>query len=197
MAPATAGVPTRNARTGPRAGLAGIERGNGMGTLDSSGSGRKQPLLPEGACGSAKHFLPSFFARRKRVIPPFAGGKNTAADRTANRKTRGIPSAWPGKAETQAAPRILKAEQQSAKANNREDHPFPVYEARPENRLQLNEGASPFEHTGRRRIQQLVRWSFHQGNHQRGMAPGREAPVSPTTQPFRKGGAVASGSLTG
>ena len=155
------------------------------------------PSFRKAPAGLQSIFCHRFFARRKRVIPPFAGGKNTAADRTANRKTRGIPSAWPGKAETQAAPRILKAEQQSAKANNREDHPFPVYEARPENRLQLNEGASPFEHTGRRRIQQLVRWSFHQGNHQRGMAPGREAPVSPTTQPFRKGGAVASGSLTG
>ena len=54
----------------------------------------------------------------------------------------------------------------------------------------MNEGASPFEHTGRRRIQQLVRWSFHQGNHQRGMAPGREAPVSPNdpTVPKRRRG---------
>ena len=54
----------------------------------------------------------------------------------------------------------------------------------------MNEGASPFEHTGRRRIQQLVRWSFHQGNHQRGRAPGREAPVSPNdpTVPKRRRG---------
>ena len=91
MAPATAGVPTRNARTGPRAGLAGIERGNGMGTLDSSGSGRKQPLLPEGACGSAKHFLPSFFRPAKAGNPPFRRRKKRGRGLNGKPAPRGIP----------------------------------------------------------------------------------------------------------